>query len=81
MELVPEGQAEPEHQDYLERVPNGYTRHFVRAKLPANANEEHRQGPGIADSARFWPIPDIGALATLAKWSEADVQRTCSFRV
>ncbi len=24
-------QAEPEHQDYLERVPNGYTCHFVRA--------------------------------------------------
>jgi peptide-methionine (S)-S-oxide reductase len=23
-------QAEPEHQDYLERVPNGYTCHFVR---------------------------------------------------
>jgi peptide-methionine (S)-S-oxide reductase len=29
-------QAEPEHQDYLERLPNGYTCHFVRAnwKLP-----------------------------------------------
>ncbi|HEY9080101.1 peptide-methionine (S)-S-oxide reductase MsrA [Magnetovibrio sp.] len=23
-------EAEPEHQDYLERVPNGYTCHFVR---------------------------------------------------
>ena len=22
--------AEPEHQDYLERIPNGYTCHFVR---------------------------------------------------
>ena len=38
-ELVPVGpfwQAEPEHQDYLERVPNGYTCHFVRPnwKLP-----------------------------------------------
>lgn len=30
-------EAEPEHQDYLERHPNGYTCHFVRAdwKLPA----------------------------------------------
>jgi peptide-methionine (S)-S-oxide reductase len=30
-------QAEPEHQDYLERYPNGYTCHFVRQdwKLPA----------------------------------------------
>jgi peptide-methionine (S)-S-oxide reductase len=24
------GEAEPEHQDYLQRIPNGYTCHFVR---------------------------------------------------
>ncbi len=32
-ELTPVGpfwEAEPEHQDYLERIPNGYTCHFVR---------------------------------------------------
>ena len=32
-ELAPAGdfwEAEPEHQDYLERIPNGYTCHFVR---------------------------------------------------
>ena len=32
-ELKPAGpfwEAEPEHQDYLERYPNGYTCHFVR---------------------------------------------------
>lgn len=32
-ELAPAGpfwQAEPEHQDYLERYPSGYTCHFVR---------------------------------------------------
>ncbi|WP_376872602.1 peptide-methionine (S)-S-oxide reductase MsrA [Albirhodobacter sp. R86504] len=32
-ELAPLGpfwEAEPEHQDYLERLPNGYTCHFVR---------------------------------------------------
>jgi peptide-methionine (S)-S-oxide reductase len=32
-EVAPVGdfwQAEPEHQDYLERIPNGYTCHFVR---------------------------------------------------
>jgi peptide-methionine (S)-S-oxide reductase len=39
-EIVPAGpfwEAEPEHQDYLERLPNGYTCHFVRPgwKLPA----------------------------------------------
>jgi peptide-methionine (S)-S-oxide reductase len=38
-ELEPAGafwEAEPEHQDYLERYPNGYTCHFVRPdwKLP-----------------------------------------------
>ncbi len=41
-QVVPEGpfwEAEPEHQDYLERVPNGYTCHFARPewKLPKEA--------------------------------------------
>ncbi|HEY9239518.1 MAG TPA: peptide-methionine (S)-S-oxide reductase MsrA [Burkholderiaceae bacterium] len=41
-ELAPAGpfwEAEPEHQDYLERTPNGYTCHFVRPgwKLPVRA--------------------------------------------
>ena len=41
-EVAPAGpfwQAEPEHQDYLERLPNGYTCHFPRAnwKLPVKA--------------------------------------------
>ena len=39
-EAAPAGpfwQAEPEHQDYLERIPYGYTCHFIRPewKLPA----------------------------------------------
>ncbi|HKT29706.1 peptide-methionine (S)-S-oxide reductase MsrA [Dyella sp.] len=38
-EIAPAGpfwEAEPEHQDYLERYPNGYTCHFIRPdwKLP-----------------------------------------------
>ena len=35
-EAVPFWEAEPEHQDYLEKYPNGYTCHFVRPgwKLP-----------------------------------------------
>ena len=42
-EVAPVGdfwEAEPEHQDYLERIPNGYTCHFVRPnwKLPHRAN-------------------------------------------
>lgn len=41
-EVEPAGdfwQAEPEHQDYLERYPDGYTCHFVRPnwKLPSRA--------------------------------------------
>jgi methionine-S-sulfoxide reductase len=42
-ELSPLGdfwEAEPEHQDYLERIPHGYTCHFIRPnwKLPRRAN-------------------------------------------
>jgi peptide-methionine (S)-S-oxide reductase len=44
-EVAPVGpfwEAEPEHQDYLERIPNGYTCHFVRPgwKLPRRAAAE-----------------------------------------
>jgi len=47
-ELAPSGdfwQAEPEHQDYLERYPDGYTCHFIRPdwKLPSRA-ETRRAG-------------------------------------
>lgn len=33
-------EAEPEHQDYLQRIPNGYTCHFVRPdwKLPVRSD-------------------------------------------
>jgi peptide-methionine (S)-S-oxide reductase len=49
-ELSPVGdfwEAEPEHQDYLERFPNGYTCHFVRPgwRLP------YRAGAGEAAPA------------------------------
>ena len=43
-EVLPESdfwEAEPEHQDYLERFPDGYTCHFVRPrwKLPIRADK------------------------------------------
>ena len=43
-EVVPAGpfwQAEPKHQDYLQRIPNGYTCHWVRPnwKLPRAATK------------------------------------------
>lgn len=52
-ELAPAGpfwQAEAEHQDYLERIPNGYTCHFVRAgwKLPVRV----QASSAGSDSAR-----------------------------
>jgi peptide-methionine (S)-S-oxide reductase len=49
-EVAPAGpfwQAEPEHQDYLERIPNGYTCHFVRPdwKLPVRKAETTAEAP------------------------------------
>ena len=47
-EVAPVGdfwEAEPEHQDYLERIPNGYTCHFVRPgwKLPVRNKAAREQ--------------------------------------
>jgi peptide-methionine (S)-S-oxide reductase len=47
-EVTPAGpfwEAEPEHQDYLERIPNGYTCHFIRPnwKLPHRATSSTTQ--------------------------------------
>lgn len=47
-EVAPAGdfwEAEPEHQDYLERYPNGYTCHFVRPnwKLPVRESTATQQ--------------------------------------
>ena len=47
-ELAPVGdfwEAEPEHQDYLERYPHGYTCHFVRPnwKLPVREGAMRKQ--------------------------------------
>ena len=57
-------EAEPEHQDYLERYPNGYTCHFVRPgwKLPARREfDEIERGlgriPALEDSRlRYRPV-------------------------
>jgi peptide-methionine (S)-S-oxide reductase len=47
-EVAPVGpfwEAEPEHQDYLERYPNGYTCHFIRPdwKLPERKKTQAAQ--------------------------------------
>jgi peptide-methionine (S)-S-oxide reductase len=51
-EVAPAGpfsEAEPEHQDYLERFPDGYTCHFIRPnwKLPHREKTSHAAAGGI----------------------------------
>jgi len=43
-EAGPFWEAEPEHQDYLQRIPNGYTCHFVRPDWKLAAPREDRVG-------------------------------------
>jgi peptide-methionine (S)-S-oxide reductase len=46
-EVKPAGEfweAEPAHQDYLERYPNGYTCHYVRPNWKLPAREAERMG-------------------------------------
>ena len=50
-ELAPDGpfwEAEPEHQDYLERLPRGYPCHFVRPgwPLPVRQTDSVAKGEG-----------------------------------
>jgi peptide-methionine (S)-S-oxide reductase len=44
-------EAEPEHQDYLQRIPNGYTCHFARPgwKLPVRARSSAAQPAGAGE--------------------------------
>ena len=46
-EVAPAGpfwEAEPEHQNYLERIPNGYTCHFVRPGWKLAVRDKARAG-------------------------------------
>jgi peptide-methionine (S)-S-oxide reductase len=52
-EVVPASdfwEAEPEHQDYLEKYPQGYTCHFARPnwKLPTRAGKLANEGQSLA---------------------------------
>jgi peptide-methionine (S)-S-oxide reductase len=54
-EVVPAGpfwEAEPEHQDYLENYPNGYTCHFVRPGwvLPKRETSGARSGSAVVSA-------------------------------
>ena len=49
-EVAPAGEfweAEPEHQDYLERIPYGYTCHFVRPDWKLPVRETTTQGESV----------------------------------
>jgi peptide-methionine (S)-S-oxide reductase len=49
-EVVPAGpfwEAEPEHQDYLQRIPNGYTCHFIRPNWRLPQQNRHPE-PSVA---------------------------------
>jgi peptide-methionine (S)-S-oxide reductase len=49
-EVAPAGpfwEAEPEHQDYLERYPNGYTCHFRAARVAAGPPGRRRRRIGV----------------------------------
>ena len=57
-EVAPAGpfwQAEPEHQDYLERIPNGYTCHFIRPdwKLPVRKDSARCDRPPRSSRSRL----------------------------
>ena len=52
-EVVPSGpfwEAEPEHQDYLEKYPDGYTCHFIRPNwmLPHRAEKAETGASGVS---------------------------------
>ena len=49
-EVAPSGafwEAEPEHQDYLEHYPNGYTCHFIRPNWKLTGSREPRQKTAV----------------------------------
>jgi peptide-methionine (S)-S-oxide reductase len=60
-EVSPAGdfwEAEPEHQDYLERYPSGYTCHYVRPgwKLPRRAAADRETSRLAATGSRAKPL-------------------------
>ena len=56
--MMDEQRALQEHQDYLERYPNGYTRHFHPAELVPSASRSLKPIPAdlIADLGSGWEI-------------------------
>ena len=61
-EVAPAGdfwEAEPEHQDYLQRYPDGYTCHFVRPKLGAAGARGPRREARVIPPAACAPTTAV----------------------
>jgi len=72
-EVAPVGdfwQAEPEHQDYLQRLPNGYTCHFPRADwvLPKRSAAEYAQKRARRRCWRALFVHQISCLLPIPWW-------------
>ena len=70
-------EAEPEHQDYLERYPSGYTCHFPRSGLEAT---EARAGPtrmGPRERKRDWGQGSLGGRGLAAAHHDAAAVLGC----
>ena len=89
-EVTPAGpfwEAEPEHQDYLERYPNGYTCHFPR-RIGFSRDEPNRSGLSTAPyvSARSVPEQSRGDAMTrpariaVVYYSATGTARACARR-
>src|SRR4029079_5413978 len=67
-EAVPFWEAEPEHQDYLQRIPNGYTCHYPRPgwKLPRRATAACR---GAAENVETMSNAETMTVPHLGTWT------------
>lgn len=66
-------EAEPEHQDYLERIPNGYTCHFIRPdwKLPARVKPLVDWRQSLRPTSKSWPQRCHAPARTCSRGSSA----------
>ena len=83
-EVTPVGpfwEAEPEHQDYLERYPDGYTCHFIRPNwtLPHRAETAQSGARGREPPICWWPPQRAGQrrVEHLTRWSNFLVRCHC----
>jgi peptide-methionine (S)-S-oxide reductase len=77
-EVSPAGpfwEAEPEHQDYLEHYPNGYTCHFPRPELGAAASQRQNVARGSTYGVSC-NVRRTASLRNLEGWAQEWSSRT-----